>query len=104
MSATTLWGPISSPMDFPNLVNVQLRITDATVTPVLKAATDVVGGVIKVANDNGFIPDPSHPLTFIPGVGPVVHFCDHNPCPKLPEIKLPEIKVEIKLPEIKSPF
>jgi hypothetical protein len=91
-------GPHSVVAD---IVNVQLRITDATVTPVLKAATDVVGGVIKVANDNGFIPDPSHPLTFIPGVGPAVHFCDHNPCPKLPEIKLPEIKVEIKLPEFK---
>lgn len=89
-------GPHSVAAD---VVNMQLRISDATVTPVLKAGMDVITGVIKVANDNHLVPDPSHPLTFIPGGGLVESYCDHNWCP---EVKLPEIKLpEIKLPEIK---
>jgi len=45
-----------------------VRIADVTLTPALKVGTDIVTSVIKVANDNGLIPDVKHPLTFFPAV------------------------------------
>jgi hypothetical protein len=78
-------GPHSVAAD---VINVQLRIYDATVTPFLKVGTDLAGDVIQFANANHLIPNPQDPGSII-FPGPIGHeiikgigsFCDHNPCP-----------------------
>jgi hypothetical protein len=82
-------GPHSVVAD---VVNIQLRIFDATTTPILEAGAQGIASVAKVATDNNLVPDPQNPKTFIshaiaPGpVGQAVtkvidNYCDHNWCP-----------------------
>lgn len=76
-------GPHSVVAD---MVNLQLRISDATATPLLNAGIQLVTPVIKVAAEA--MPDYTHPkpLDFVNpvisgGVNVVTNYCDHNWCP-----------------------
>jgi hypothetical protein len=84
-------GPHSVVAD---IVNVQLRISDVTTTPVLNVVNQVLPEVLKIATDNGLnpIPDLQHlkPADVLgpvaaPLVAPVTkaidNYCDHNWCP-----------------------
>jgi hypothetical protein len=77
-----------------DVINVQLRIADATTEPVIEVANQVVPELIKKADELGLIPptpDPKRPDTVVPYVAPslppikkaIEKFCDHNPCPHL---------------------
>ena len=51
-------GPHSVVAD---IVNLQLRLSDATTAPILNAGAQIVPEVLKIAVNNGLIPDYTHP-------------------------------------------
>jgi hypothetical protein len=59
--------PIGPNSVIADMVNLQLQVADATLTPILESGSQVLGEVLKFATNNGLVPDPNNPRDLILG-------------------------------------
>jgi hypothetical protein len=82
--AKQLGFPIGPHSVVADVMNVQLRIVDATGTPILRLGTEAVTQFMQVGERTGMIPDLKKPITWLGPTGKLIeNYCDHNPCPNV---------------------
>lgn len=82
--AKKLGFPIGPHSVVADVMNVQLRIVDATGTPILRLGSEAVTQFMEVGERTGMIPDLKKPITWLGPSGKLIeNYCQHNSCPNV---------------------